>query len=265
MRKRRKRKGGGRGVHSPYESAATQIRRVHLKSRAPDMVEIPVAGREPHVFRACWRAADQRLGRSADAPRDMKGEGAEVWSPRGGGKFTALRLETGRNHRAPGRDRPQNSLIIPAERTRHPRTGVGMTRVLAPAALACSPRTTSPAQTSGKNPRLRFQIRKPKSVRKSWRRCSREKGPGKREGPPGGYAPFRRSWHGLLPVGWRNRFRAKTQLNVIKMCLILQVPVVHLPRREATLSGGTWLLESVEQEREGHPLYASYSGSVCGV
>lgn len=28
--------------HSPHESAATQMKRVHLQSRAPDMVEIPV-------------------------------------------------------------------------------------------------------------------------------------------------------------------------------------------------------------------------------
>lgn len=30
-----------RGGHSPYESAATQMRRVHLQSRTPDMVEFP--------------------------------------------------------------------------------------------------------------------------------------------------------------------------------------------------------------------------------
>lgn len=41
-RGRRKEKGGV--SHSPYESAETQMRRVHLQSRTPDMVEIPAGG-----------------------------------------------------------------------------------------------------------------------------------------------------------------------------------------------------------------------------
>lgn len=51
--------GGGVLSHSPYESVATQMKRVHLQSRTADMVEIQPVGVKSQLLRLVPTAAQQ--------------------------------------------------------------------------------------------------------------------------------------------------------------------------------------------------------------